>query len=292
MTHIIAIAGGKGGTGKTFIAVNITYIIGNENEKILLIDADVENPSVPSVINISFTKIIESKSFKPVINEKKCNKCGLCVKNCPEHALTLLPTGKLLYLDTLCASCGVCQLICPTGAIGSGEKVEGLFKYGVLNDNIDIIVGELIPGNRRSAALIVRLIENHKDLFKKYKYIIVDSPPGSGVGLYSILKYATHIVAVTEPTPLGVNDLKKFLTLIDKYEWYNKKVLVVINKYGIPSNSYSDLEQIIKERGLLYVKIPYSKLVLKTYLLREPFVKLYSQTEVAEGLRRIVDFVK
>ena len=76
MTHIIAIAGGKGGTGKTFIAVNITYIMGNENEKILLIDADVENPSVPSVINISFTKIIESKSFRPVINEKKCNKCG------------------------------------------------------------------------------------------------------------------------------------------------------------------------------------------------------------------------
>ncbi len=291
MTHIVAVAGGKGGTGKTFVAANIAYLLGNRSIETLLVDADVENPSIQSILGIHIDRIVPVKRFKPIIDQGRCNGCGLCVEKCPEHALTLLPNNKLLFIESLCAGCGVCRLICPFNAIKYGEVVEGVFKYGRAGNGIDVVIGELVPGNRRSIVLVTKLIEEHRELFKKYSYVIIDSPPGSGGALYPIIKYSSHIIAVTEPTPLGVHDLRKFLTLMDKYGDDNKHLLVVINKYGLPSRSYSELEEIIRERDLPYVKVPYSDLVPKTYILGKPLASLYTRIELSKELDKIANFI-
>ena len=173
-----------------------------------------------------------------------------------------------------------------------GSKVDGVFKYGVVSDYIYVIIGELVPGNRRSENLIVKLIEDHKDMFKNYEYVVIDSPPGTGVGLYSILRYSSHVIAVTEPTPLGVNDLSKFLMLVSKYGGDHMKVLVVINKYGIPGNSYEELRRVIKSKGLNSVEIPYSDDVFRSYLMGKPLIEVYQQSDVVKKLRKIIEFIK
>jgi len=292
MTSIVAIIGGKGGTGKTFIALNIAYLLRSMGAKVLLVDADVENPSIHTLTDTEILKVTVYKSFKPVVNEAKCSKCRLCIESCPEHSLIILPTGRIIHIESLCSGCGVCRLVCPSEAIEAGERVEGLFKYGTIKDNgIDILVGELLPNSRKSILLITRLIEDHKSLFSNYEYVIIDSPPGSSIGLYPIIKYASHIIIVTEPTPLSVNDLKKVLTLIDKYKMKTTKILIAINKYGIPGGSYDDLNNIINTRSIPHIKIPYSNLVVETYLQCKPLVKLHPESTVTSKLKEIVNFI-
>ncbi len=288
MTHVIAVAGGKGGTGKTFVAANTAYLLSSKGLKVLVLDADVDNPSIPSLLKAEFTEVKDVTSFKPVIDSSKCIGCGECVRNCHENALVLLPKGKVMFIESLCDGCGVCQLVCPVGAIAEGRRVEGVVRYGRGEGGMDLIVGELTPGCRRSAALITKLIEEHKGVFRRYDYVVIDSPPGTGGGLYPIIKYADTVVAVTEPTPLGVSDLRKFLMMLKKYVQDRKYVLVVINKYGLPSKSYGELNNLIKDHGIPYVKIPYNDLVPTSYVRRELIVKTYPKSEVARSVEEVV----
>lgn len=291
MRHVIAVAGGKGGTGKTFVATNTAYLLSSRGLKVLVLDADVDNPSTPSLLKPEFTEVKEVTSFKPVIDSSKCTGCGECVRNCHENALALLPGGKVLLIESLCDGCGTCQLVCPVGAIAKGRRVEGIVRYGRVEGGMDLIVGELTPGCRRTAALITKLIEEHKDIFRRYDYVVIDSPPGTGGSLYPIVKYADTIVAVTEPTPLGVSDLRKFLIMLEKHGRGTKHVLVVINKYGLPSKSYGELEHVIKKHGLPYVKIPYSDLVPKSYVRKELIVTKHPKSEVAKSIEEVVNHI-
>lgn len=291
MTRVVAVAGGKGGTGKTLVAASIAYLLSSRGFKILIVDADVDNPSISSLLRVEFTEVKEVTSFKPVIDGGRCTGCGECVRNCHENALALLPGGRVVLIESLCDGCGVCQLVCPVGAITEGRRVDGVVRYGREAGGADLIVGELAPGCRRTAALITRLIEDHKDVFKKYDYVVIDSPPGAGGSLYPIIRYADTVVAVTEPTPLGVSDLKKFLAMLEKYWQGRRQALVVINKYGLPSKSYRELEDLISEHGLRYVKIPYSDLVPASYVRRELIVATHPESEVSKSMNEIIRYI-
>jgi len=290
MTTIVAVAGGKGGTGKTFIATNIAYILSAKKAKTLLVDADVDNPSIESVLQININRVVYAKKFKPVVNQGKCRGCGLCTEKCPHHALTLLPSKKLVFIETLCIGCSICRLVCPHNAISNGESIEGLFKYGTTREGIAVIIGELVPGNKRSIVMVTRLIEEHLEVFKKYNYVIIDSPPGTSSILHPIIKYSTHVLVITEPTPLGVHDFKKFLKLVNKY--CNKKLLVIINKYGVPSRSYGEIEEFLRKQKLPYIRIPYSNIVFKSYVSREILATMYRGTEVYRQLEKIAEFIQ
>ncbi|WFO75024.1 P-loop NTPase [Desulfurococcaceae archaeon MEX13E-LK6-19] len=291
MTKIIVVAGGKGGVGKTFIAVNLAYALYNKGSRVLLVDADVENPSVLTIVKAKITNTIVSKSFRPVINYSVCDGCGICVNYCPEHALVLLPGKKLVFYETLCGGCSVCKLVCPQNAIDEGERREGVFKYGIVDKGFDVIVGELEPGNRRSIVLITKLIEEHKKRFNNYDYVVIDSPPGTGAGLYSILRYATHIVAVTEPTPLGISDLTKFLKLIEAYK-ENTKTIIVVNKYGLSAKAYKTLEEIITQKRLPYIRIPYTKLVQESYTAGQPLILYNPDPNIISKIEELANLVK
>ena len=285
----IAVAGGKGGTGKTFVAVNLARLL-SSRDKTLLVDADVENPSTLFALPAEVKEVKQVESFKPLIDEAKCSKCGLCVKNCPEHALVMLVDKRILYFEDLCCGCEVCKLVCPSSAVNRGLRVEGLFKYGSYGESLDVVVGELKPGIRRSGFMITRLIEEHRGLFEKYSYVVVDSPPGSGVGLLSVVKEADVVVAVSEPTPLGLNDLKKFLTLLERVE-KRLKVILVVNKHGLPGGLERDLEEEASKRGLPVIAIPYSELVVKSYVERRPIVDLHPESQVSKGLVEVAKLV-
>ena len=79
--HIIAIASGKGGVGKSTVSVNIAVALAKAGYKVGLIDADVHGPSLPMMMKVSATPIAnDEKQIVPIVSYGvKCISMGLLV---------------------------------------------------------------------------------------------------------------------------------------------------------------------------------------------------------------------
>ncbi|MCD6126192.1 MAG: AAA family ATPase [Thaumarchaeota archaeon] len=287
MTEIISVAGGKGGTGKTLVAVNLAYML-NQDRRTLLVDVDVDNPCTRSFFEVR--QLWEKKvlEFRPKINQDLCKLCGICVRNCPEHALVMIPGKQVMLVEELCAGCGVCRLVCPFNAIEESWIEGGVVKGYETEDGIDLVVGELQPTCRRSPVMILKTLNVVKDLIEKYEYIVMDAPPGADAGIYSIMDYSETILAVTEPTPLGLMDLKKIYRLYQKFFHGRKRFMVIINKYGLPGGSDQETRRFLEENGIAWTTIPYDDLIVRSYIAGELIVKAHPDSKAASSLRGVI----
>jgi len=287
LTEIISVAGGKGGTGKTLVAVNLAYML-NQDRRTLLVDVDVDNPCTRSFFEVR--QLWEKKvlEFRPKINQDLCKLCGICVRNCPEHALVMIPGKQVMLVEELCAGCGVCRLVCPFNAIEESWIEGGVVKGYETGDGIDLVVGELQPTRRRSPVMILKTLNVVKDLIEKYEYIVMDAPPGADAGIYSIMDYSETILAVTEPTPLGLMDLKKIYRLYQKFFHGRKRFMVIINKYGLPGGSDQETRRFLEENGIAWTTIPYDDLIVRSYIAGELIVKTHPDSKAASSLRGVI----
>ena len=280
MSRVIVIAGGKGGTGKSIIACNLALLL-SQRGKTLLVDADVENPCTYMFFRDLRLRWIEKLTdFRPLIDMDKCRLCLLCVKNCPENALIHIPSKGIVHIDTLCAGCSVCYLICPFKAIEEGRKIGGWLRFYSSSSQLDVLIGELKAGNRKRNNVIVELILKVSEIAHNYEYIVVDSPPGVGAGILTILRYANLVLLVTEPTPLGLSDVEKFLELSEKVKC---KKLIIINKYGI-GGIEREIEFFASKNALEIVKIPYDDKLLKSYIKGSLIISNYPNSPSAKAL--------
>ena len=117
---IISIASGKGGTGKTTVAVNIAQAMSNCQ----FLDCDVEEPNAHIFLNPENTKAETVYSDIPLIDNEKCNHCGICAEACKFNALVALPK-HIIFFSELCMSCYACKEMCPEGAIAMIKKEVG-----------------------------------------------------------------------------------------------------------------------------------------------------------------------
>ena len=287
MTEIISVAGGKGGTGKTLVAVNLAYML-NQDRRTLLVDVDVDNPCTRSFFEVR--QLWEKKvlEFRPKINQDLCKLCGTCVRNCPEHALVMIPGKQVILVEELCAGCGVCRLVCPFNAIEESWIEGGVVKGYETKDGIDLVVGELQPTCKRSPVMILKTLNVVKDLIEKYEYIVMDAPPGADAGIYSIMDFSEIILAVTEPTPLGLMDLKKIYRLYQKFFHGRKRFMVIINKYGLPGGSDQETRRFLEENGIAWTTIPYDDLIVRSYIAGELIVKTHPDSKAASSLRGVI----
>ena len=287
MTEVISVAGGKGGTGKTLVAVNLTYML-NRDRRTLLVDVDVDNPCTRSFFEVR--QLWEKKvlEFRPKINQDLCKLCGTCVRNCPEHALVMIPGKQVILVEELCAGCGVCRLVCPFNAIEESWIEGGVVKGYETEDGIDLVVGELQPTCRRSPVMILKTLNIVKDLIGKYEYIVMDAPPGADAGIYSIMDYSEIILAVTEPTPLGLMDLKKIYRLYQKFFHGRKRFMVIVNKYGLPGGSDQETRRFLEENGIAWTTIPYDDLIVRSYIAGELIVKTHPDSKAADSIRGVI----
>ena len=287
---VISVTGGKGGTGKTFVATNLAWLLSKDGKKTMLVDIDVDNPCTYTFFDVKMKKIKSISRFKPIINEEKCTLCGKCVISCPVHALVLIPArNKLLYIPSLCEGCAICYYTCPEKAIIEGSEEIGYILEGFVN-SLSLIVGELKIGQRASTKVMIETLSYSMEIAKsnRYEYVVIDTPPGTSSGIYEALSLSDRIILVTEPTTLGIYDLKRMMKLIEKLN--DRDILLVINKYGIEGGAYEELNSFLKEYRLSVVYIPYSAEIPKYYAKGKIVVEEYGNA-LMKVFDKILHFV-
>ncbi len=260
---IIASTGVKGGVGKSTFAILLAYKLSNQGKKVVLYDADVECPNDNLIINKQLKNPDYVYQDYPVIDEDKCTKCGLCSKNCREHAVFWVKGKYPQFVYDLCTGCGACWVGCPNKAISTKKKISGESFVNKINDNFWLITGRSKVGISETGP-IVREVKEKAIKFAKEKqadYLIIDTAPGTHCSVIQALLNCDKIYAVTEPTPLGSHDLGLILKLVERL---NIPIEIVLNKSDVGPKK--EIENIAKEFNTkISVEIPYSEKLVKAY---------------------------
>lgn len=284
LVKIICVGGGKGGTGKSSVAVNMSILLTEKGFRVLLVDADVESPVDHLLLGIVRKKIGEVKSFLPRIDSEKCIRCSACARACPEHALIGLRGQVPTLLKELCEGCKLCYYVCPVKAIMDNYRVIGEIYEGS-NGLVHLIQGEVLPGVKQHVNVTIATIRYGEDFFEKYDYVIIDTAPGTGANIWFPLIKSDLAIAVTEPTPLGANDLYRYLELVKKA---HKRFLVVLNKANIPGGRKELVIKVVKKYGGDIIEIPYDREFLESYIKNKPIASLSPNSGVTKALRELI----
>ncbi len=256
----IAIASGKGGTGKTTVATNLALVASQSTEKksttsnLQLLDCDVEEPNCHIFFDLQDKT--EETVHVPVPDpiEELCTGCGQCADICEYNAIACL--GKrVLPFPELCHGCGGCWLICPENAIKQTTRSIGTLERASL-DGIDFIHGHLRIGEAMAPPLI-KAIKEHID---PGKTVIIDAPPGTSCPVVEAISGADFVCLVTEPTPFGLNDLALACELVDTL---SIPMGVVINRSDIGDDR---AKRFCEEKGIpLLAEIPNNRALAEAY---------------------------
>jgi MinD superfamily P-loop ATPase len=101
---IIAIASGKGGTGKTTVATSLAMALSNTGRSVFYLDCDVEAPNAHLFLQPAFEQRKEVALLIPQVDDDRCNGCGRCAEVCQYHAIVVLG-GKTLVFPEMCHGC-------------------------------------------------------------------------------------------------------------------------------------------------------------------------------------------
>lgn len=253
----IAIASGKGGTGKTTISTNLAKYT-SEQEETVLADLDVEEPN--SKIFIQGQLIDSQNKFTMVPNWKsdKCTFCGKCSEVCYFNAITQLP-NEILVFPKLCHSCYACSELCPVDALPmQSEKMGVMEQYQ--DGNLSFIESKLDIGQEQAVPLIEQTIDFVDQKYPDETIKFFDTPPGTSCPVIEAMKSTDYVILVTEPTPFGLHDLKLAAETVKKLDIPHG---VVINRYGIGN---AGVEEYCEEEDIpIIATIPNSRKVAELY---------------------------
>ena len=247
----IAIASGKGGTGKTTVATNLALCADGDVE---LIDCDVEEPNCHVFLRLEFDSTTPVCVTVPKVDEDKCSACRECSKFCEFNAIVSLGT-KALTFPELCHGCGGCKLVCPEEAISDEAREVGVLEKGSAG-TIRFIHGRLRIGEAMAAPLIRAVLKASES----NGLTIIDAPPGTSCPVIAAIKDADFVVLVTEPTPFGLNDLT---LAVETVRLLGVPFGVVINRADIGDNRVKDY---CRNEGIsILAEIPHDRRAAEVY---------------------------
>ncbi len=293
---IISIASGKGGTGKTTVAVNLAlslehacsvgdYSLSGRKSNILngvqFLDCDVEEPNAHIFLKPRIKEEAKAYILVPEVDEEKCVYCGRCREVCAYNAIAVLTAnnsrkGSVLVFPHLCHGCGACSMLCAQQAIKEVKKYIGVVAIGI-KDDMQFVHGCLNVGEAMSPPLIRRV----KEYINPTRTVIIDAPPGTSCPVIAAVKGSDFCILVTEPTPFGLNDLILAVEVLRKLDI---AFGVVINRCDVGDEKVEDY--CIKEKIPVLMRIPFSReiavsyseglpIVQKDHSYRDKFVDLY-----------------
>ena len=247
----IAVASGKGGTGKTTVSVNLARVFAGE---VLLGDCDVEEPNAHLFLKTSghAEKIIGIPV--PEVNEDLCNSCGECAKICQFSAIVTFGTMPLVFAE-MCHGCGGCTLVCPIKAISEQNRRIGVIETSRA-ENITLVAGRLDIG----VALAPPLIRAVKNAIPEDSVTIIDAPPGTSCPVIAAIRDSDFVLLVTEPTPFGLHDLS---LAVDMVRELNLPFGVIINRVGSGDDRVHDFCK--KESIPILMEIPDDRQIAENY---------------------------
>ncbi len=286
----IAIASGKGGTGKTLVSTNLFYALQQHSYQTTLVDCDAEEPNDMVFFSGNNVKSVEVNQKVPVIDESKCTYCGKCHEYCNYNAIFILPPAKIIkVIEDLCHGCGACSLACYDKAISEKDVLLGTVSHYSISEKSAIIEAKMKVGVFSPVSVIKEAIKEAGNI----GIILLDSAPGTSCPFIQTVSVADYVILVTEPTPFGLSDLKQSLETL---KTMNKTCGVIINRAGLGDNAiYDYLED---ENIPLLMEIPFDKAIASYYSkgkiaskflpdLEKQFNKLIMQIVKLETIEKI-----
>jgi len=257
---VIAVASGKGGTGKTTVATSLALSV---DSKVQFVDCDVEEPNAHIFLKPQIKDKISVTIPVPQIDESKCNYCGRCSEVCAYNAIVVL-SNRVLFFPELCHGCGGCSLACPEKAIREIPREIGVIERGSV-DSIMFLHGKLNIGEPMATPIIRSL---KKSINKDIDTVILDAPPGTSCPVIETVKGVDFCLLVTEPTPFGLNDLRLAVEMIKEL-----KIMcgVIINCAGIGDN---EIKRYCNDEDIpILMEIPWERNIATSYSKGEPAIE-------------------
>ncbi len=275
----IAIASGKGGTGKTTVASNLAFVARESGRRVTLVDCDVEEPNLHIFMHPRIENAGEFALPVPVVDEEKCTGCGKCDEACQFSAIVVLGRKVVTFYE-LCHSCGGCTLACPEEAITEKPRKTGAVEEGDA-DGVRFLQARLNVGEPMATPLIREL----KRRLPEDGLSILDSPPGTACSVIESVKGADYLLLVTEPTPFGLHDLT---LAVGMARALSVRTGVVINRADSGDGRVRDY---CRAEGLeLLLEIPDDRRVAESYSRGELAAQaVEGYRERFEGLLRSIE---
>ena len=240
----IAVLSGKGGTGKTFVSVNLAAAATSS----MYIDCDVEEPNGRLFFRPEGIRVETVSVMLPVFDAALCDGCRKCVDLCKFNALVYIKEKPMVF-PGICHSCGGCALVCPQGAVSEKPRPIGVIEAGTSGDTA-VVTGVLEPGEVSGVPLIRAALMRSAEIERP---VVIDCPPGSGCAVLESVAEADYCVLVAEPTAFGLHN---FAMVLDLVRLLGKPCGVVINK---TEGQYPDLENYCASHAVdILCRIPYS----------------------------------
>ncbi len=285
---IVSVSGGKGGTGKSTVAVNLAALL-SRGRRLVLADLDVEDPNDHILLGVGLEREEPVNVMLPFVDYRRCTKCGVCGKVCDTGAMLISPQGVPFLIPRLCSGCRACYFACPEGAIVEGGRT---IAYTYLTDvsldgaEFELVTGSLREGEEHTPPAVLAAKERALSLDADVH--LIDTSAGTGNSVATAVDGSDLLIAVTEPTPLGLHDLGLILRVAEELgieSW------VVINRAGLgPEDGHVRLAE---ERGArVAARIPYSREVVESYVGGSPIVLSRPGSEAARALAGLAAMVE